>query len=222
MLNLLAGQSIPQNLLPNHAIKNITSETAFATGLPSDLLNHRPDLKASEYQLRAAGANIGAAKARLFPTISLTGSAGYASTELNDLFKSGGFAWSVGPSIDVPIFDWGTRKANIQISEIDQKIALADYEKAIQSAFREVNDALAAHAHIDDRLSAQQRLVSATDTTYKLSSARFRAGIDNYLTVLDAQRSAYAAQQGLLILEQTKLNNQIELYKALGGGLNKK
>ena len=222
LLNLLAGQSIPQNLLPNHAIKNITSETAFATGLPSDLLNHRPDLKASEYQLRAAGANIGAAKARLFPTISLTGSAGYASTELNDLFKSGAFVWSVGPSIDVRIFDWGTRKANIQISEIDQKIALADYEKAIQSAFREVNDALAAHAHIDDRLSAQQRLVSATDTTYKLSSARFRAGIDNYLTVLDAQRSAYAAQQGLLILEQTKLNNQIELYKALGGGLNKK
>ena len=220
LLNLLAGQNVPQQLLPNQAVKTISVERSFATGLSSDLLNNRPDLKATEYQLRAAGANIGAAKARMFPTISLTGSAGYASTELKDLFKSGGFAWSVGPSIDLPIFDWGTRKANIKISETEQQIALADYEKAIQSAFREVNDALAAHAHIDERLAAQRRLVSATETTYKLSTARFRAGIDSYLTVLDAQRSAYAAQQGLLMLEQSKLNNQIELYKALGGGLS--
>lgn len=220
LLNLLAGQTIPQNLLPHQAVKTISAESSFATGLSSDLLNNRPDLKAAEYQLLAAGANIGAAKARMFPTISLTGSAGYASSDLKDLFKSGGFSWSVGPSIDLPIFDWGTRKANIKISETEQKIAVSDYEKAIQSAFREVNDALAARAHIDERLSAQRRLVAATDTTYKLSTARFRAGIDNYLTVLDAQRSAYAAQQGLLMLEQTKLNNQIKLYKALGGGLS--
>lgn len=220
LLNLLAGQTLPQNLLPYQAVKTISAESRFATGLSSDLLNNRPDLKAAEYQLRAAGANIGAAKARMFPTISLTGSAGYASTDLKDLFKSGGFSWSVGPSIDIPIFDWGTRKANIKISETEQKIAVSDYEKAIQSAFREVNDALAARAHIDERLSAQRRLVAATETTYKLSTARFRAGIDSYLTVLDAQRSAYAAQQGLLMLEQTKLNNQIELYKALGGGLS--
>lgn len=219
LLNLLAGQTFPQNLLPYQAVKTISAESRFATGLSSDLLNNRPDLKAAEYQLRAAGANIGAAKARMFPTISLTGSAGYASSDLKDLFKSGGFSWSVGPSIDLPIFDWGTRKANIKISETEQKIAVSDYEKAIQSAFREVNDALAARAHIDERLSAQHRLVSATETTYRLSTARFRAGIDSYLTVLDAQRSAYAAQQNLLMLEQTKLNNQIELYKALGGGL---
>ncbi|MBH2001819.1 MAG: TolC family protein [Moraxellaceae bacterium] len=221
LLNLLAGQNIPQQLLPNHMIKNMSSETSFATGLSSDLLNHRPDLKAAEYQLKAAGANIGAAKARMYPNISLTGSTGYASTELKDLFKSGGFSWSVGPSIDLPIFDWGTRKANIKIAETEQQIALADYEKAIQSAFREVNDALATHAHTEDRLNAQRRLVSATDTTYKLSTARFRTGIESYLTVLDAQRSAYAAQQSLLMLEHTKLNNQIELYKALGGGLSK-
>jgi len=221
LLNLLAGQTIPSKLLPTQSVKTITQEKNFSTGLSSDLLQNRPDLKVAEYQLRAAGANIGAAKARMFPTITLTGSAGYASTELKDLFKSGGFAWSVGPSIDLPIFDWGTRKANIKVSEIDQKIALSEYEKAIQSSFREVNDALAAHAHIEERLNAQRRLVSATDITYKLSTARFRAGIDSYLTVLDAQRSAYAAQQGLLVLEQTKLNNQIELYKALGGGLNK-
>lgn len=221
LLDLLAGQTIPKSLLPDHAILNITQEKIFATGLSSDLLNNRPDLKGAEYQLQAAGANVGAAKARMFPTISLTGSAGSASADLKDLFKSGGFSWSIGPSIDLPIFDWGTRKANIKISKIDQNIALSNYEKAIQSAFREVNDALAAHAHIDERLAAQHRLVSATETTYKLSTARFRAGIDSYLTVLDAQRSAYAAQQGLLILEQSKLNNQIELYKALGGGLSR-
>ena len=183
------------------------------------MLNNRPDIKAAEYQLSAAGANIGAAKAQLYPTISLTGSAGYASTDLSNLFKAGNAAWSIGPNISLPIFDWGTRKANIKISETDQKIALANYEKSVQSAFREVNDALATRANIGDRLTAQRRLVDATNTTYKLSNARFRAGIDSYLTVLDAQRSAYSAEQGLLLLQQANLNNQVELYKTLGGGL---
>lgn len=114
----------------------------------------------------------------MFPTISLTGSAGYASTDLKDLFKSAGFSWSVGPSIDLPIFDWGTPTVNIKISETEQQIAIADYDKAIPSAFREVNDAVAARAHIDEHLAAQRRLVIATDTTYKLSTTRFRAGID--------------------------------------------
>ena len=219
LLNLLVGQPVPQNLLPNQPVKSVTRQNLFATGLPSDLLNNRPDVKSAEYQLSAAGANIGAAKAALFPTISLTGSAGYASAELSDLFKSGSGMWSIGPSINLPIFDWGTRRANIKISETDQKIALSDYEKSIQSAFREVNDALATRANIGDRISAQRRLVEATNTTYNLSNARFRAGIDNYLTVLDAQRSSYSAEQGLLLLEQANLNNQIELYKTLGGGV---
>ncbi|WP_151981520.1 multidrug efflux RND transporter AdeIJK outer membrane channel subunit AdeK [Acinetobacter guerrae] len=219
LLNLLVGQPVAQNLLPNQPVKSVTRQNVFATGLPSDLLNNRPDVKSAEYQLSAAGANIGAAKAALFPTISLTGSAGYASAELSDLFKSGSGAWSIGPSISLPIFDWGTRRANIKISETDQKIALSGYEKSIQSAFREVNDALATRANIGDRISAQRRLVEATNTTYNLSNARFRAGIDNYLTVLDAQRSSYSAEQGLLLLEQANLNNQIELYKTLGGGL---
>ena len=183
------------------------------------MLNNRPDVRAAEYKLSAAGANIGAAKARLFPTISLTGTAGYASTDLSDLFKSGSFVWGLGPSLDIPIFDWGTRKANIKISETEQQIALSDYEKSIQSAFREVNDALAVRQNIGDRLSAQRRLVDATNTTYKLSNARFRAGIDSYLTVLDAQRTSYAAEQGLLLLEQGNLNSQVELYKSLGGGI---
>jgi multidrug efflux system outer membrane protein len=219
LLNLLVGQQVPDNLMPNQRVTRITSASAIGSGLPSDLLNNRPDVRAAEYKLSAAGANIGAAKARLFPTISLTGTAGYASTDLSDLFKSGSFVWGLGPSLDIPIFDWGTRKANIKISETDQQIALSDYEKSIQSAFREVNDALAVRQNIGDRLSAQRRLVDATNTTYKLSNARFRAGIDSYLTVLDAQRTSYAAEQGLLLLEQGNLNSQVELYKSLGGGI---
>ncbi|CAM4120531.1 MULTISPECIES: multidrug efflux RND transporter AdeIJK outer membrane channel subunit AdeK [Acinetobacter] len=219
LLNLLVGQQVPENMLPGQRITRITSNSTIGSGLPSDLLNNRPDVRAAEYKLSAAGANIGAAKASLFPTISLTGTAGYASTDLSDLFKSGSFVWGLGPSLDIPIFDWGTRKANIKISETDQQIALSDYEKSIQSAFREVNDALAVRQNIGDRLSAQRRLVDATNTTYKLSNARFRAGIDSYLTVLDAQRTSYSAEQGLLLLEQANLNNQVELYKSLGGGI---
>ena len=219
LLNLLVGQAVPENLLSKQAVTQVSRSSALGAGLPSDLLTNRPDVRQAEYQLSAAGANIGAAKAKLYPTISLTGSAGYASTDLSDLFKSGGFVWSLGPSLDIPIFDWGTRKANVKISEIDQKIALSSYEQSIQTAFREVNDALATRENIGDRLAAQRRLVEATNTTYKLSSARFRAGIDSYLTVLDAQRSAYSAQQSLLLLQQADLNNQVELYKTLGGGV---
>lgn len=219
LLNLLVGQPVTPELLPSQRVIRITRNNTLSSGIPSDLLNNRPDVKAAEYQLSAAGANIGAAKARLFPSISLTGSAGYASTDLSDLFKSGAFIWSVGPSLDIPIFDWGTRRANIRISETDQQIALSDYEKSIQSAFREVNDALAVRQNIGDRITAQRRLVDATNTTYKLSNARFRAGIDSFLTVLDAQRTSYTAEQGLLLLEQANLNNQIEVYKTLGGGL---
>ena len=219
LLNLLVGQPVPANLLSPQPVKRITQSRALTAGLPSDLLNNRPDVRAAEYQLSAAGANIGAAKAQLYPTISLTGTAGYASTDLSDLFKSGAFVWSLGPSLDIPIFDWGTRRANVKISETDQKIALSDYEKTIQTAFREVNDALAVRENIGDRLAAQRRLVDATNTTYKLSTARFRAGIDNYLTVLDAQRTSYSAEQGLLLLEQANLNNQVEVYKTLGGGV---
>ena len=219
LLDLLVGQKVPQELLPRQSITRITNSNTALTGLPSDLLQNRPDIKTAEYQLSAAGANIGAARAQLFPTISLTGTAGFASRDLSDLFKSGGFAWSIGPSLDIPIFDWGTRKANIKISETDQQIALANYEKSIQSAFREVNDALATRQNIGDRITAQKNLVQATNVTYKLSSARFRSGIDSFLTVLDAQRSSYAAEQGLLLLQQADLNNQIELYKTLGGGV---
>ena len=222
LLNLLVGQQVPENLLPANRVNQVTSNTVFSTGLPSDLLANRPDIRAAEYKLSAAGANIGAARAALYPTIRLTGSAGFATTDLADLFKSGSQVWSIGPSLDIPLWDWGTRKTNVEISKTDQQIMLSDYEKSIQTAFREVNDALAVRKNITDRIAAQKRLVEATNTTYKLSSARFRAGIDSYLTVLDAQRASYGAEQGLLLLEQANLNNQIELYKTLGGGVKTK
>ncbi|ENX42859.1 AdeC/AdeK/OprM family multidrug efflux complex outer membrane factor [Acinetobacter sp. NIPH 2100] len=219
LLNLLVGQQLPIHLLAQQPVKTMTARDIFGTGLPSDLLNNRPDLKLAEYQLQEAGANIAVAKAALFPNISLTGSTGYASTKLSDLFKSGHAVWSIGPSLDLPIFDWGTRQTNLKISKIEQQIALSNYEKSIQSAFREVNDTLATRANMDQRMIAQRRLVDASRATYQLSMARFRTGIDSYLSVLDAQRSAYAAEQALLLLEQAQLNNQIELYKVLGGGL---
>lgn len=221
-LNLLVGQPISEDLLVDVRVKKVTSIDSFGTGLPSDLLFNRSDLRGAEFKLSAAGANIGAAKAQLFPTITLTGTAGYASTDLSNLFKSGGFNWSVGPGLDLPIFDRGIRQSKVEIAEIDQKIALSDYEKAIQSAFSEVNDALAVRNTVEDRLSAQRRLVDASQVSYRLSDRRFKAGIDDYLNVLDAQRSLYSAEKGLLVLEQANLNNQIELYKALGGGIKMK
>ena len=219
LINLLVGQTVAKDLLPKDKVTKVTNEKVFNTGLTSDLLLNRPDIKASEYQLSAAGANIGAARARLFPTISLAGTAGLASTDLSDLFKSEAFIWSAGPSLEIPIFDWGTRKANIKVSETDQQIALADYEKSIQSAFREVNDALAVRKNIADRLATARRLYDANNNSYKLNNARFRAGIDGFLMVLDSQRWTYAAEQSLLLLEQANINNQIELYKSLGGGV---
>lgn len=219
LLDVLVGKIVPNELLPTDTVKQITSQKVLAAGLPSDLLNNRPDIISAEYQLSSAGANIGAAKAAMFPTISLTASAGFASYQLSDLFKSGSTVWQFAPTLDLPIFDWGTRKTNVKISKVDQELYLTAYEKAIQTAFREVNDVLATRAHINERLAAQRSLVQATNKNYQLSTARFRAGIDNYLTVLDAQRSNYSAAQGLLTLEQTNLNNQIELYKTLGGGV---
>ena len=220
-LNLLAGQVVSEELLAKTAIQNITSKAVIGTGLPSELLMNRPDLRKAEFQLSAAGANIAVARAQLYPTINLIGTAGYSSQDLSELFKHNHFEWSLGPSLDLPIFDWGTRKSNVKIAEIDQKMALSDYEKAIQSAFREVNDALAFAANIDERLLAQHRLADASRKSYQLSHQLFISGIEGYLPVLDAQRNFYEAEKERLALQQRKLNNQIELYKALGGGVVK-
>lgn len=219
LLNLLVGQPVTNDLLPTSLVQQITTSSALAAGLPSDLLKNRPDIGSAEHQLLAAGANLGAARARLFPSISLTGSAGYASTDLSNLFKSGAFVWSIAPTLNLPIFDMGTRLAGVKVAKADQDIALSNYEKSIQTAFREVSDVLATRATINDRVGAQSSFVDAANVNYKLSNARFKAGIDSYLNVLTAQQSQYAAQQNLLTLQQVNLNSQIDLYKTLGGGV---
>lgn len=218
LINLLAGTSIPEALLPKAKVLHVSSADLNQVGLPSDLLINRPDLKQAEFQLAAAGANINVARAKLFPSISLTGSAGFASTDLSDLFDKG--VWSFGPQIDMPIFDYGTRKKNLAISKINYEIRLAEYEKSIQTAFKEVNDVLVFRASIDSRVKAQQQLVQASQVTYNLAQARFKAGIDSYLNVLDAHRSLYTAQQALSELQLQKVSSEVDLYKTLGGGLS--
>ena len=183
---------------------------AVPAQIPSSVLLSRPDVMAAERSLQATYANIGAARAAFFPSISLTASLGTASNELSGLFGSGNALWSFAPQIRLPIFDGGRNQAN-------QKIALAQYEKVIQTAFREAADALAERATLTDRLTAQTSLLAATERVYALSQARFKAGADNYLTVLDAQRSLYAAQQALLSLQLAEQTNRITLYKVLGG-----
>ncbi|MFZ3114144.1 MAG: TolC family protein, partial [Syntrophales bacterium] len=162
-------------------------------------------------------ANIGAARAAFFPRISLTTAIGTASADLSGLFKGGSGTWSFAPQIAVPIFDARTWSA-YDVTKVEREISVAQYEKAIQAAFREVADALAAQGTLDQQIAAQQSLVEAVAETYRLSNARFIKGIDSYLGVLDAQRSLYAVQQGMIDLQLTRLANRVTLYKALGGG----
>ncbi len=189
-------------------------------GVPSDVLLSRPDIAQAEHTLLAANANIGAARAAFFPRISLTGSLGLASESLSDLFKSGSaLAWSFAPQVTLPIFEGGRNVANLEVARTQQKIAVAQYEKAIQTAFREVADELAARGTYGDQLQAQSALVAATQNAYDLSNLRYKQGVDSYLNVLDAQRSLYTAQQGEIQVQQQRLSNLVTLYKVLGGGL---
>ncbi len=186
--------------------------------LPSSVLLLRPDVMAAERSLQATYANIGAARAAFFPSITLTASIGTASNELSGLLGSGNLLWSFVPQIRLPIFDGGRNQANLGVAEANQRIALAQYEKVIQTAFREAADALAERATLADRIAAQTSLLAATERVYVLSEARFKAGADNYLSVLDAQRSLVAAQQNLLTLQLAEQTNRITLFKVLGGG----
>jgi outer membrane protein, multidrug efflux system len=187
-------------------------------GLPSNLLTHRPDILSVEHTLRAANANIGAARAAFFPSIQLTASGGTASNRLNGLFRSGTGTWSFAPTITLPIFTGGQNRANLDLAHIEKNVAVAQYELTIQTAFREVSDALSARGTYIDQRRAQQALVAADADAYRLAEMRFRSGVDNYLATLDSQRSLYAAQQGLVAVRQAELANQVTLYKALGGG----
>ena len=215
-LNLLAGSPVPVQLLPTD-LNSVTSFKELSPGLSSETLLNRPDIVAAEHRLKGAYAFIGAARAAFFPRISLTAALGTASADLSGLFKSGSGVWAFSPQIVMPIFDarvW----AALRVSKADQKIVLTQYEKTIQTAFREVADSLAVQGTINQQVSAQQSLVDATAETYRLSNIRYEKGIDNYLAVLVAQRSLYFQQQVLIELHLARVSNQVRLYAVLGGG----
>ena len=217
-LALVLGQEIPADLPPP---KDMNAEGLLAQvpeGLPSNLLTHRPDILSAEHTLRAANANIGAARAAFFPSIQLTASGGTASNRLKNLFSAGSSTWSFAPTITLPIFTGGQNRANLDLAHIEKNVTIAQYELTIQTAFREVSDSLSARGTYIDQRRAQQALVAADADAYRLAEMRFRSGVDNYLATLDAQRSLYAAQQGLVTVRQAELANQVTLYKALGGG----
>ena len=215
-LNLLVGSPVPPALLPPE-LGNVRPIRDISPGLSSELLLRRPDVLAAEHRLKAANANIGAARAAFFPRISLTTSFGTASAELSGLFKGGSGTWSFAPQIIVPIFDARTWSA-YDVTKVEKEIAIAQYERAIQAAFRETVDALAIQGTVNRQIEAQQSLVDAFAATYRISQARYTKGIDSYLSVLDAQRSLYGAQKGLISLQLFRLANDVALYKALGGG----
>jgi len=217
-LNLLVGGTVPTTLLPEGELVSVTELTALPGSLPSDLLQRRPDVQQAERALRAANANIGVARAAFFPSISLTASGGSASRDLSDLFKAGSGTWSFAPQINLPIFDGGVNRANLDIAKADRDISVAQYEKAIQVAFREVADALAIRGTIDERLNSQQALVQAAEKSYNINEARYRNGADTYLNSLVSQRALYQAQQGLITTRLNQTSNAVTLYKVLGGG----
>jgi len=217
-LDLLVGAPVPDTLLPDASIDPVTALTDLPAGVLSSVLLERPDILAAERRLIGAHANIGAARAAFFPSISLTALGGTASGSLSGLFGSSSGAWTFLPQIAQPIFTAGGNRARLQVARTDRDIFLADYEQAIQIAFREVADALAGRGTIDDQLAAQQALVAATQTTYDLTDARYRAGIDSSLSLLDAQRELYSAQQGLIVTQLARETNLVTLYKVLGGG----
>ena len=217
-LVLLVGESLPTNLPPAQPLNAQKLLADLPPGMPSDLLQRRPDILEAEHQLKAANANIGAARAAFFPSISITANAGYSSQQLAQLFATGSGTWLFNPQITLPIFEAGRNKANLDVANLGKKIEIAGYEKAIQTAFREVADALTAKEFLDEQIAGQEKLVQAEQRRYDLSDARYRNGVDNYLSVLLAQQDLYSAQQNLVALHFSRLANLVSLYQALGGG----
>ena len=217
-LAVLTGGPVPADLPAPLPLAQQKSGITIAAGLPSDLLVVRPDILAAEERLRAARANIGAARAAFFPSISLTGNLGFASTDLGNLVGSDGFSWSFGPSISLPIFDWGRRKGNLSVAVAREDIAVASYESTVQQAFREVADALAGRRWLADQVAAQMRATEAQRQIARLARIRYREGVANYLEVLDAERNLFTAEQALIQLRRNELQNLVSLYVALGGG----
>ena len=217
-LVLLLGQPLPADLPAATPLATQPALRELPAGLPSDLLTRRPDVRAAEQQLLAANANIGAARAAFFPRITLTANAGSASTELSGLFKSGSFALTGVAQLLQPIFDAGRNQANLDVAKVNRDIAVAQYEKAIQTAFREVADSLAGRATLGEQLRAQTALTNAAQVSYKLADLRYRNGASSYLDVLDAQRNYFAAQQATVQVQALQAQNLVTLYKVLGGG----
>jgi outer membrane protein, multidrug efflux system len=217
-LQLLVGAPLPEELSNGPPLEQQSFLEELPAGLPSNLLERRPDILSVEHSLRAANANIGAARAAFFPSVSLTGNFGTASTELSGLFAGGSRNWSFSPAISLPIFAGGANVANLDLAKVEKNVQVAQYEKAIQTAFREVADALAARGTLQEQMQAQRALVASSGASYRLSEMRFQNGVDAYLIVLDSQRTLYSAQQGLVSVELTRLENLVGLYKALGGG----
>jgi multidrug efflux system outer membrane protein len=219
-LVLLVGEELPTNLPPVQPLNAQKLLTDLPPGLPSDLLQRRPDILQTEHQLKAANANIGAARAAFFPKITITADAGVSSQQLGQLFATGSGTWLFNPQITLPIFEAGQNKANLDVANLNKKIEIANYEKAIQTAFREVADALTAKSFLDEQIDGQEKLVAAEQSRYDLSDARYRNGVDNYLSVLSAQQDLFTAQQNLVALRFSRLSNLVSLYQALGGGWN--
>jgi multidrug efflux system outer membrane protein len=217
-LALLLGQPVPNDLPGAVPMANQQFVADLPAGVPSEVLVRRPDVRAAEQQLIAANANIGAARAAFFPRITLTGSVGSASTELSGLFGSGSLAWSFAPQLLLPIFDAGRNQNNLDATRAGREIAVAQYERAIQTAFREVADALAGRATLGEQVRAQRAQMEAESVRHRLADLRYRNGAASYLDVLDAQRALFAAQQALVQTQLQHAQNLVTLYKVLGGG----
>lgn len=216
LLRLLLGTELPADLSEGFGFNSVFAE--LPVGMPADLLLRRPDIRAAEYRLQAANANIGAARAAFFPSIRLTAAAGTLSSELDGLFEGGSGTWSFMPQINIPIFTAGRLKANLDYAEVQKDINIAQYEQSIQTAFREVADGLAARGTFEEQLQAQADLTKTTQEYLELAQQRYQEGVDNYLAVLDAQRELFSAQQQLLSDRLLQLQSEVQLFKALGGG----
>lgn len=218
-LQLLVGEALPADLPPARVLEQQPLVARLPAGLPSDLLLTRPDLRQAEELLTAANADLGAARAAFFPQVSLTASLGYASTSLGNLFDPVRQVWRFVPEISQPLFQTGRLRAELRLAKVRKSEAIAQYERAIQVAFREVADALAGTATLDRQIEAQTRVVASAQRRVMLSGLRYGAGVDGRLELLDAQRQLYGAQQTLLELRREAVGNSVALYKALGGGL---
>ncbi|KKA05471.1 transporter [Pseudomonas ogarae] len=219
-LRLLVGSDIPEELLPGAYLESAAALVQVPAELPSSLLQRRPDVLAAEHTLKSANIDIGAARAAFFPSISLTANAGSSSSALSGLFKSGSGAWTFAPSISLPIFDAGSNRATLDSAKTEREIQVQTYQQTLQSAFKEVADALAERSTLDRRIEAQQALTDASRKSFELSDALYRGGSQSYLEALDAQRSLYSAQQDLITLRLTEQSNRVTLYKVMGGGWN--